>query len=60
MTYKVAIRNLLLPKAPRIFDVIITETGEIIRYEMQNIHGNMFVNEEDVKKQIHNFLEQRK
>lgn len=56
MTYKVTIRNRQLPKAPRIFDVIVTEKGEIIRYETQNIHGNVFVDEEDVKKQIKEFL----
>lgn len=56
MTYKVTIRNRKLPKKPRVFDVIITEIGEIIRYETQNIQGNVFVDEEDVQLQIQEFL----
>lgn len=56
MTYKVTIRNRKLPKKPRVFDVIVTESGEIIRYETQNIQGNVFVDEEDVQLQIQEFL----
>ena len=60
MTYKVTIRNRKVPKTPRVFDVIITEIGEILRYETQNIQGNVFVDEEDVQLQIQEFLSKKR
>lgn len=52
MTRKIPIRNRKLPKAPRVFDVTVNDEGEILRYEMQNIRGSLYVEEEEVKKQI--------
>lgn len=60
MTYRVKIRNFALPKTPRVFDVIVTEKGDIVRYEAQNIQGRVYVDDEDVKAQIQGFLEKRK
>lgn len=49
---KVQIRNYNLPKAPRVFDVTVNEDGEIQRYDMQNIKGCIYIDDEEVKKQI--------
>ena len=49
---KIQIRNHNLPKSPRVFDVTINENGEILRYDMQNIKGSVFIEENEVKKQI--------
>lgn len=49
---KVSIRNRELPKKPRVFDVTVDEKGDILRYDMQNIKGSMFVDTKDVREQI--------
>ncbi len=56
---KVQIRNYNLPKSPRVFDVTVNEDGEIQRYDMQNIKGCIFIDDEDVKKQIKEALKNR-
>ena len=56
MERKISIRNYLLPKGPRVFDVTVDENGEIIRYEMQNIKGALFVDGAEVKRQIQEAL----
>ncbi|WP_286153113.1 hypothetical protein [Sporofaciens musculi] len=50
--HRVTIRNRSIPKQPRVFDVIVDESGDIIRYELQNIRGAMFVDMCDVLLQI--------
>jgi len=45
-----------MPKHPRIFDVIVNRSGKIIRYETQNIKGSVYVDEEEVQKQISGYL----
>lgn len=52
MIKKVSIRNPLLPKRPRVFDVTVNEKGEILRYDMQNIKGSIYIDDAEVKKQI--------
>ena len=56
MTKKIKIRNKNLPKEPRVFDVTVDENGEIIRYDMQNIRGSVFIEEAEVKRQIQEAL----
>lgn len=56
MTKKIPIRNRDLPKTPRVFDVTINEKGDILRYDMQNIKGAIFIDESEVKKQIQEAL----
>lgn len=56
-TFVVTIRNLTLPKRPRVFDVIVNEQGEILRYESQNIKGSVYVDRYDVQRQIKDALE---
>lgn len=51
-TFVVTIRNLTLPKCPRVFDVTVDEHGKILKYELQNIRGTLFVDVCDVQKQI--------
>lgn len=55
-TYVIAIRNLNLPKKPRIFDVTVNSQGEILRYDLQNIKGSLFIEDSEVQKQIQNAL----
>lgn len=52
MNKQIKIRNRNLPKEPRVFDVTVNENGEILRYDMQNIKGSIFIEEKDVKQQI--------
>lgn len=59
MTKKIPIRNRDLPKTPRVFDVTVNESGEILRYDMQNIKGSTFIEEQDVKQQIKEALEKK-
>jgi len=59
MTTQVKIRNRSLPKSPRVFDVTVNEKGEILRYDMQNIKGSIFIEEAEVKKQIKEALEDK-
>lgn len=53
---RVTIRNRNIPKCPRIFDVIVDTEGNIIRYELQNIRGSVFVDMDDVIVQIQEAL----
>lgn len=53
---RVTIRNRNIPKCPRIFDVIVDIEGNIIRYELQNIRGSVFVDMDDVRVQIQEAL----
>lgn len=53
---RVTIRNRNIPKCPRIFDVIVDTEGNIIRYELQNIRGSVFVDMDDVRIQIQEAL----
>lgn len=55
-TYVVTIRNMHLPKKPRVFDVTVNNRGDILRYDMQNIKGNLFIEDCEVQKQIKEFL----
>lgn len=55
---RVTIRNRNVPKSPRIFDVIVDSDGNIIRYELQNIKGSLFVDMDDVVLQIQEALSQ--
>ena len=57
MNRKIQIRNHDLPKSPRVFDVTVNEAGEILRYDMQNIKGCVFIEDEAVRKQIREALE---
>lgn len=52
MFKKIPIRNKELPKNPRVFDVTVNEAGDIIRYDMKNIKGAVYIDEKEVKKQI--------
>lgn len=54
---RVKIRNYNLPKKPRIFDVMVDEHGNIIRYETQNIKSHVYIEEKEVKRQITEALE---
>ena len=56
MVKKISIRNPQLPKTPRVFDVTVDENGDILRYDMQNIKGSMFIDDIEVKKQIKDAL----
>lgn len=49
---KIQIRNLELPKKPRVFDVTVGDTGDIIGYEIQNIRGTVQIDQIEVKRQI--------
>ena len=51
-TYVVTIRNMQLPNKPRVFDVTVNSKGEILRYDIQNIKGNLFIEDVEVHKQI--------
>ena len=53
---RVSIRNRNVPKEPRIFDVLVDDTGQIIRYEIQNIRGMVYVDMKDVLLQIQEAL----
>lgn len=53
---RVPIYNYELPKHPRIFDVVVNRNGKIMRYETQNIKGCVYVDEEEVQKQISVYL----
>lgn len=59
MTTKIPIRNPQLPKTPRVFDVTVNEKGDIIRYDMQNIKGTLFIDQAEVKKQIQAALKEK-
>lgn len=59
MNKKISIRNLKLPKKPRVFDVTVDSDGKILRYDMQNIKGCLFVDTEDVYQQIQEALKNK-
>ena len=59
MTKKIPIRNRDLPKTPRVFDVTVDENGDILRYDMQNIKGSIFIDNNEVKKQIQEALTEK-
>ena len=59
MNRKIQIRNHNLPKSPRVFDVTVNEDGEILRYDMQNIRGCVFIEDAEVKRQIQEALENK-
>lgn len=59
MTTKIPIRTPQLPKTPRVFDVTVNEKGDIIRYDMQNIKGTLFIDQAEVKKQIQAALKEK-
>ena len=40
------------PKKPRVFDVTVNSKGEILRYDIQNIKGNLFIEDVEVHQQI--------
>lgn len=52
----IPIRNRNLPKSPRIFDVTVDEKGRILRYDLQNIKGSLYIEDADVKRQIEEAL----
>ncbi len=56
MNRMIQIRNYDLPKAPRVCDVLVNELGQIIRFEMQNIKGKVFVDSKEMERQIQNTL----
>lgn len=56
MNKKIQIRNKALPKNPRVFDVTVNEQGEIIRYDVQNIVGALYIDTKEVKRQIRDAL----
>lgn len=53
---RVSIRNRNLPKNPRVFDVTVNKQGKILRYDLQNIQGSLFVEDCDVRQQIQEAL----
>lgn len=59
MSHKIPIRNHALPKSPRVFDVTVNEDGEILRYDLQNIKGSIFIDDAEVKKQIKEALQEK-
>ncbi len=59
MIQKISIRNCNLPNSPRVFDVTVDDNGKIIRYDMQNIRGRVFIEDVEVKKQIQKALKRK-
>lgn len=59
MKKRIEIRNQHLPKNPRVFDVIVDENGNIQRYEMQNIRGQLFIDSDEVNRQIGEVLKNK-
>ena len=59
MITKIPIRNPQLPKTLRVLDVTVNENGDIIRYDMQNIKGTLFIDQAEVKKQIQAALKEK-
>lgn len=56
---KIPIRNYNLPNDPRIFDVTVDDFGNILRYDMQNISGRLFIEEAEVIRQVREALKKR-
>ena len=52
----VHIRNMSLPKKPRVFDVLVDGDGHIIKYLIQNIQGFLYVDMDEVEFQIREAL----
>lgn len=59
MSRTVPIRNTNIHKKPRVFDVTVNEEGNILEYRIQNIKGNISIEEAEVKKQIKEALAER-
>lgn len=59
MKKRIKIRNQHLPNNPRVFDVIVDENGNIQRYEMQNIRGQLFIDSDEVNRQIGEVLKNK-
>ena len=60
-TIKIPIRNKNLPEAPRVFDVTVNISNKaIVRYDMQNIRGRLFIDNDDVQQQIDEAFDKRK
>lgn len=59
MKQRIPIRNYDLPKSPRVFDVTVNEDGEILRYDLQNIRGSVYIDDAEVKRQIQESLEKK-
>ncbi len=59
LSQKIPIRNHALPKSPRVFDVTVNDDGEILRYDLQNIKGSIFIDDAEVKKQIKEALQKK-
>lgn len=59
MTRKIQIRNTNLPQCPRVFDVTVDENGDVLRYDMQNIKGRIFIEDKEVKRQIKEALAEK-
>lgn len=59
MVRKITIRNPQLPKKPRVFDVTVDENGDILRYDMQNIKGALYVDDIEVRRQIQEALTEK-
>lgn len=57
---KVPIRNYGLPGDPRVFDVTVDDAGNVIRYDMQNIKGRMFIEEDEVIRQVREAMKDKK
>ena len=59
MTRKIQIRNTNLPQCPRVFDVTVDENGDVLRYDMQNIKGRIFIEDKEEKRQIKEALAEK-
>lgn len=55
----IPIRNYALQKYPRVFDVTIDDNGEIVKYEMQNIKGSVYIDNAEVQRQIQKAMNQK-
>ncbi len=58
-TIKIPIRNKSLPESPRVFDVTVDISNKtIIRYDIQNIRGRLFIENDEVQQQIDEAFEE--
>lgn len=61
MIWRIPIYNQDIPKPRRVFDVDADETGQVLRYYMQNIRGCVYVENADVNRQVSEYIiKQRK
>lgn len=56
LTRIITIRNRKIKRSPRICDAIVTIDGQILRLEMKNIKGAVFVDFDDINAQIQEAL----